>query len=304
MPQRSSYGGGSARAGNALQQAYALSGRATLADLPALYGMAGGIGGGGREKDSGGGAFMGQPQAAEGPGPGSGGAGSFAVSTPSQPLPGPFPADTNGMFPSAVNPAFRHQAGEGGNSDTAGDRAIDSLGFGAADPTLSNIAQSLNFGLGLTSGGMALPGLGLQLAADELLGTGSPLPSLTGAYNPTDFLTQEDLARLRNVPPSMVPHVLAQLRAKAQAGYDAQREWNAPAGAPGDIAGNFAPPGTMMGQDIAANRNALSGFARGRGGFGGNANGGGRRGGMGGVGSSRAEHAASAPGGPRGGVGI
>lgn len=303
-PRGSSYGGGAARGGNLLQQLYSLSGRATLSDLPWLYGQAGGLAGGGQEKNAAGGAeFQGAEPAPEGAGPGAGGSyGSQAGLPAGGEL--MFPADTS-PNPSAYNPAFRRPADPlGGQGGTSGDVRLGA----SADLSLGNLAEAAKFGLGIMSGTGAL-GLGLQ-GMGYLAGvTGSPLPDFTGEFNARDFLSAEEIAAFQNEQnPTKKRQMAAQLQALAQqrrdqqvrAGYE--REWNAPPGSPGDMPGSFAPPGTIMGQDIARNKNALAGMYNGGGTAGGNAGGrqgessgpgpgnrgprgGGAYGGMGGVGS-------------------
>lgn len=305
----SSYGGGQARSGNLLQQLYALSGRATLADLPSLYGQGGGLAGGGQEKGAAGfGGFEGAEPAAEGAGPGVGG-GSYGsqggLSSGGELI---FPADSSGPNPSAYNPAYRRPYYEGGQGGTQGDPRLGA----SADATLSNIGKAAQFGFGLMSPegvlGLGVQGVGSLLGLNE-----SPLPEFTGEFNARDYLSTEELSAFTNEQnPTKKRQLAAQLQAKAQQRFNAER------GAAGTRLGNslvdqmadpaqtgFMGPEGPVGGLPAANRNALAGMVNGGRAGGGNMGGagpGGNRGG--GVGSSRADRADRAPGGPRGGPGI
>lgn len=299
----SSYGGGQARSGNLLQQLYALSGKATLADLPSLYGQGGGLAGGGQEKGAAGfGGFEGAEPAAEGAGPGVGG-GSYGSQT-GLPAGGElvFPADSS-PNPSAYNPAFRKPADFGGQGGTSGDVRLGA----SADATLSNIGKAAQFGFGLMSPegvlGLGVQGIGSLLGLNE-----SPLPEFTGEFNARDYLSTEELSAFTNEQnPTKKRQLAAQLQAKAQQRFNAERQAGYErefAAGPSPIGAGLAPEGSVMAQDMARNRNALAGMmgAGGRGGNMGGSGPGGNRGG--GVGSSRADRADRAPGGPRGGPGI
>lgn len=308
----SSYRGPTRGGRNSLLQYLALSGRTTLADLPALYGAAAGLAGGGQEQDSSmmGGGLEGAPPLSAGAGPGSSGGIGFQGGLPSGGELPVYAADPNGPSPSAYNPGFPSYRG-GGEGGTQADPRLGA----SADLSLGNVASGLGFGLGMMSGMGALQ-TGLQgmghLAFPEDIS--SPVPGFTGEFNARDYLSPEVLAAIdAEQNPTKKRQLVAQARAIAQRAFDAARGRADAAGQRlgdrlvNDLANpsvtGFAGPVGPIGGNPAVTGNALRDLMGGRSG-GGNMGGGRNANTGGGVGSGRARAAGDAPGGPRGGPGL